>query len=146
MFQGRIENRIIAWRDFRHSLKSWPNDIQRVAEFWAKAPLSNNYLTYENPKEWPDPWCLIKDGIYCDISIALGMFYTLYYSDYDKKNIMSIECFKNVEKQEILNLVNLEQGKYMLNFHVGRSVNKTELGQLGSPIYTVTYVDLPIKI
>ena len=146
MFLGNSETKILSWRNFRNNLQNWPDDIEQVAASWAKAPLVNNYLTYEDTKDWPDAWTLIKDGVFCDISIALGMFYTLYYSNYQQRDSMVIECYRDVEKHQILNLVSLEQGKYMLNFHVGRSVNKKELGLQFSPSYTITHLDLPIKI
>ena len=145
MFSGRPEQKILDWREFRTHLDIWPNSIFTVAEKWAKAPLSNIYLAYDHVEKWPDAWSLINDGIYCDISVALGMFYTLYYSAYRQKDLMKIECYKLVDKHQILNLVNLEDGKYMLNWSVGEAVNILSLGALPEPMYTVTAQDLPIK-
>ena len=145
MFSGRSESKLIAWREFRNELANWPEDIERVAKKWSLAPTVNNCLSFDNPKYWPDPWTLINDGIYCDISIALGMFYTLYYSNYPFKQYMRIECYKNERHHEMLNLVSLEQGKYMLNYHHGRSVNILSLNLTGGPMHIVTDKDLPIK-
>jgi len=145
MFSGKSEAKIIAWREFRNNLSSWPNDINTVAKMWAQAPISHNYLTYENTKKWPDAWSLINDSVFCDISIALGMFYTLYYSNYDKKETMQIEHYRLLDKHQTLNLLSLEDGKYMLNYHVGRSVNIFEMDLLPNPTYIVTAQNLPIK-
>jgi hypothetical protein len=145
MFLGKLETKILAWKDFRDSLAIWPDDIQKVSKEWAKAPLSNIYLAYDHVEQWPDAWTLISDGIYCDISVALGMFYTLYYSSYENKDNMKIECYKLTDRHEIVNLVNLEDGKYMLNWNVGESVNILSLGALPQPMHTVFAQDLPIK-
>jgi hypothetical protein len=145
MFSGKFETKILSWKDFRDSLTNWPNDITKVSKEWAKAPLSNIYLAYDHVELWPDAWMLISDGIYCDISVALGMFYTLYYSSYENKDSMKIECYKLTDRHEIVNLVNLEDGKYMLNWNVGEPVNILSLGALPQPMHTVFAKDLPIK-
>lgn len=145
MFFGKAEQKIISWRDFRSQLKQWPEDIDRVAKHWAAAPFNNNYLTYDNPKNWPDAWTLVGDGVYCNISIALGMFYTLYYSDYPHKDTMQLEYYHLRDRHQILNLVNLEQGKYMLNYDYGRSVNILTIENLPYPNLILTAKDLPIK-
>lgn len=145
MFCGKPEHKILAWRDFRNVLNNWPSDIERVAQAWAKAPLSGNYLEFDSPKLWPDPWTLINDGIFCDISIVLGMFYTLYYSNYPNKNSMKIQQYKLTAQHQILNLLSLEDGKYMLNYNLNESVNIASIKQLPAPSYIVTARDLSIK-
>jgi hypothetical protein len=145
MFTGKSEDKILSWRNFRQSLSTWPEDIEKVAKVWAKAPQVNNYLTYDDPKKWPDAWTLINEGIYCNISIALGMFYTLYYSNYNQKESMKINCYHLPEKHQILNLVSLEDGKYMLNYNLAESVNILTVGHLPSPKYILTEKDLPIR-
>ena len=145
MFSGRGENKLLSWREFRNGLEAWPEDIDSVVKKWAQAPISSNYLTYESSKKWPDAWTLISDSVYCDISIALGMFYTLYYSSYDEKDTMQIEHYQLSEEHRTLNLVSLEGGKYMLNYHVGRPVNILQLDFLPTPRYVLTAHDLPIK-
>jgi hypothetical protein len=145
MFYSRPEQKILEWREFRNQLTRWPDDIEAVANKWATAPLSSGYLTYENTKLWPDAWTLINEGVFCDISVALGMFYTLYYSSYNYKDTMKIEHYHLPNDHLTLNLVSLEGGKYMLNYHSGRSVNILMTADLPSPKYIVTANDLPIK-
>jgi hypothetical protein len=145
MFTGRSEENILAWRDFRNQLTTWPGDIETVAKAWALAPLSKSYLAFDDTLKWPDAWSLVSGGIYCDISVALGMFYTLYYSSYEHKSTMQIRHYHIRSQHQTLNLVSLEDGKYMLNYHQGRSVNILELEPLPAPVYTVTAQELPIK-
>jgi hypothetical protein len=145
MFYSKAEQRILEWREFRSTLINWPDDIEIIAKKWADAPISKGYLTYENTHNWPDAWTLINEGIYCDISIALGMFYTLYYSSYDNKDTMKIEHYHIPNKHQTLNLVSLEDGKYMLNYHMGQAVNIHTIEDLPNPKYTITVNELPIK-
>ena len=65
-FDGRTEQRILAWRDFRRKLNDWPADLGTVAINWSRAP-TRNYLTQDERNKWPDPWQMIADNIYCDI-------------------------------------------------------------------------------
>lgn len=145
MFDLKGEQRILLWRDFRVKLNSWPEDIETVCKFWSKAPLVNNYLTYDNVAEWPDAWTLLNDGLFCDISIALGIFYTLYYSSYSLKDQMQLQHYHCVDQHKYLNLVSLEGGKYMLNYHHDRSVNILSIKDLPDPKLILTSKDLPIK-
>ena len=143
MFSGKSEQRILQWRDFRQSLSCWPQDIHQVANMWAKCPQINHYLDYNS--EWPDAWTLVKDGMYCDISIALGIYYTLYYSSYTGKDTMEIHHYHLREKHQLLNLVFLPQEKYMRNYSVGEVVNTSQLTHIGKPQYVLNVKNLPIK-
>jgi hypothetical protein len=145
MFFDRKVERILRWRDFRNELSDWPDDIHAVAKIWSLAPRAGNYLAYDDITKWPDAWNLIHEGIFCDISVALGLFYTLYYSNYPHKNKMRIEHYHMPSKHQTLNLVSLEDGKYMLNYHCDRSVNIHEIEALPIPTYIVTAKELPIK-
>ena len=59
--------------------------------------------------------------------------------------MMQIQHYRLLEQHQTLNLLSLEGGKYMLNYHVGRAVNILALDLLPAPNYVVTAHDLPIK-
>ena len=40
-------------------------------------PISNHYLHSDFIKDWPTPWELLSDNIYCYYARALGMFYSM---------------------------------------------------------------------
>jgi hypothetical protein len=58
---------------------------------------------------------------------------------------MRIEHYHMPSKHQTLNLVSLEDGKYMLNYHCDRPVNIHEIEALPIPTYIVTAKELPIK-
>ena len=140
-FNGRTEQRILEWRAFRQSLTDWPTDLDRVATTWAKAPLMN-YLHMDHKEQWPDPWRLIADNSYCDIGVALGMFYTLYYSSYPHKESMRMAGYRLRSSHKEVNLVICEGEKYVLNYELGRVVNTPDFFHSESPAYNYTVQEL----
>ena len=140
-------DRILKWREWRNSLTPMSLDdcLKEVAVTWAKAPLVNHYLVPDDITEWPDPWTLINENIYCDLGIALGMFYTL--SVCDNPNIsdnVRIEIYQTSDGW--VNLCSVDEGLYMLNYHPGHVVNMSTLPQMGKPIFTYSKIDLVTKL
>ena len=138
---GRTEDRILEWRKFRKSLITWPSDLDTVAKTWAKAPI-RNYLTQDHSEQWPQPWDLISDNCYCDIAVALGMFYTLYHSSYPHKETLRMVGYKLRSEHKEFNLVLCEEEKYVLNYELGGVVNIPDVSQLGTVTYNYTAADL----
>lgn len=140
-------DRILKWREWRNSLVPLPLDecLKEVAINWAKAPLINHYLTPDDINEWPDPWQLINDNIYCDLSIALGMFYSIALCDnpHISDNIR-IEIYKTSDGW--INLCSIDQGLYMLNWTPRSVVNISTLPNLGNPIFVYSKIDLVNKL
>ena len=137
-------DRILKWREWRLTLTDYTLDecLNEVAITWSKAPLVNHYLLPDMIEEWPDPWNLINDNIYCDLSIALGMFYSLLLCDnpYVNKDKMRIEIYKL--KDEWINLCSIDQGLYMLNYSPRSVVNISTLPLIGNPSFIYSNVDL----
>jgi len=82
--------------------------------------------------------------MYCDISVALGMFYTLYYSNYRHRDTMMLQCFKDQKNHQYLNLLILPQEQYMLNYSWGQVVNTSTIHSEVLLINTLTKNDLKI--
>ncbi len=140
-------DRILKWREWRNSLAPLTFDecLKEVAVAWAKAPLVNHYLTPDDINEWPNPWHLINDNIYCDLGIALGMFYSIALCD--NPNIsdnIRIEIYKSVDGW--INLCSIDQGLYMLNWAPRSVVNISTLPNLGNPIFVYSKIDLVNKL
>ena len=138
LFNGRSEQRILAWREFRNSLQSWPDDLYRVADAWKTAPQIGNYLTFDRTDNWPDAWQLMNDNMFCDVGLALGMFYTLYYSSYPHKDSMQLKGIRLQKSHKDINLVICEGGLYVLNYDIGKVVNILTIPPDGTVNYTLT--------
>ena len=72
------------WKDLRKSISSLTSDLEKlqaVSAFWNLAPISRPYLDYLNSSTWPDAWSLVDTKLLDTNTLALGMFYTLLFSD-----------------------------------------------------------------
>ena len=138
----RATDNIINWRNFRNNITK--NHISVVAEAWANCRTVEPYLEYDDYRHWPDPWTLISSGMYDETALALGIFYTLYFTSYKQKSSMVIEVYRDRKKHEYLNLVRCEDGLYTLNYQPGAVVNNLTISDTAELINTVTPKQLHI--
>lgn len=73
------------WKKFRTSLPALTEEKQltSVAEYWANAPLVNFAYDIEIPASIPTPWEMINACLWCPMSVAIGMEFTLRLSGWD---------------------------------------------------------------
>lgn len=121
--------RLRQWHDFRKDLniKSLEKAIEEVQHFWSYAPFVKYYLTTDQIDNWPSPWELIYENVYCDLAKALGIVYTLYLTNHCPK--IEIRVYKDNSTKEHYNLVFIENGKYVLNYLHDQVVNKKHINK-----------------
>ena len=126
-FNESPDNRILSWRAWRDELeeKSLDEVAEIVAADWAKVPTVMHYLAPDQISDWPNPWQLITDSLYCNLSIALGMYYSLALLDQPRITDLRLQVYKIPEGWLNLSLIN--QGKYVLNYNHGNVVNTSQL-------------------
>lgn len=77
---GPSKFRLESWKNFRvNELANIFDDltfIKEVIDFWSKCPISRNFLNWDAPETWLDPWELIHFGEFDRSTITLGMAYT----------------------------------------------------------------------
>jgi hypothetical protein len=119
MWPVTFEKRLRDWYDLRQSLasKSLDSSLLTVDDWWAKSPWRPYYLHWDDRNQWPDPWQLLEDNVYCDLARALGIVYTLMMVQLP--GIHSIE----IAETDDGNLVQVNQGKYTLNWGNGEILN-----------------------
>lgn len=124
-YQKPIDDRIISWRAWRNDLEnlSIENIVKCVAKTWATVPTVLHYLSPDQPDHWPNPWQLITDNIYCDLSICLGMYYSLALIESPEIQDLRLQIYKT--SNGWINLSSINQGKYVLNYSHGNVVNKS---------------------
>ena len=114
IFLFDYETRLKSWSIFRNTIATY-NIVQQCVEvdrFWQKTPYQNHYLHPDFMKEWPTPWQLLSDNIYCYYARALGIIYTLLLLG--KKDIALVEA-KDDNNNEVV-LVLVDNAKYVLNY------------------------------
>jgi hypothetical protein len=115
------ETRLRAWATLREKIPQLPIDQKcvEIDNFWQRVPLMTHYLHTDYINDWPDPWQLISDNLYCYYGRALGMIYTLILSD--TKNIELVEAIDDNSNEVVLVLV--DDAKYVLNYWPDTVVN-----------------------
>jgi hypothetical protein len=88
-----------------------------INDWWWRAPMINHYLHWDDHCAWPSPWELLADNMYCDLARALGIVYTIMMIEHEKTQEISLICTDND------NLVQVNQGKYILNWAPGEILN-----------------------
>lgn len=119
MFKLPASERLTRWRDFRKSLSHLPLNeaCQAVVILWDPCPFNPYFLDPANPNSWPDPWTLLEDNWYCDIAKALGMLYTIKYTNHNPK--VEIRIYRDSKTNYDYNILWINDGKYILNLERG---------------------------
>jgi hypothetical protein len=125
-FQYTYDSRLREWKSLRLIIRGEPLDkvCVHVDGWWQQAPLVNHHLHPQDTENWPDPWTILSDNIYCTLTRAIGICYTLLMSD-----IIDVHLVQAVDQQcEEHNLVIVGGAKYILNYYPN-SVLSTNLNE-----------------
>lgn len=112
MWNTKFEDRLTDWVNLRDSIASESLEMQlsKINDWWFRVPLSNHYLHIDDIAQWPTPWDLLADNIYCDVARAAGIVYTiLMLNNHDIYSCEIINTDQGV-------LVSVNQGQYILNY------------------------------
>jgi len=125
MWQQRFDDRLLEWRELRANSEQLDLDkaLANIDHWWQRAPLTNHYLHMDEVGNWPGPWDLLADDVYCDLAKCLGICYTLLlikHKDIESIRILQLEDFYCVE-------VNSD---YIINYIPNEIVNTNTLQDL----------------
>jgi len=81
-------------------------------------------------ENWPDPWTLIFENMYCDVAKCLGIVYTMLLTEHRKNLEVEIRTYIDPKNNYEYNLAYFNQGKYILNMIDGEVVNNTQVEKL----------------
>lgn len=147
MFNIPSQERLAVWRKFRQTLEPLSDEdkVKSVVDFWSRAPRVNFYLNPEHLQEWPDPWELITENMYCDIAVALGMTYTLALTDGFDASRLKLQIMRSRQQSLEVNLSVVDQGLYVLNYSHNEVLNISQLPKDLYSLYQFDYIDLNLK-
>lgn len=114
-FQEGYDYRLRTWKNLRLLNHNKPLDELCVVvdNWWQQAPLVTYHLHPLDSDNWPDPWTLISENIYCPLTRALGICYTLLLCDVLEMHLVQAIDQENTEH----NLVIVGHAKYVLNYY-----------------------------
>jgi hypothetical protein len=109
----------MAWSRLRETVQSLPQEIclQEINSWWFNSPWTPYHLHWDDQSTWPDPWQLLEDNIFCSVARSLGIMYTVVMIERD--DITAVELADTDQG----NLVQVNQGKYILNWHSSDKLN-----------------------
>ena len=119
MWPQNFEQRLASWNGLRASASEAPLEqaLYQINHWWKQTPWRAYHLHWDDRADWPDPWQLLSDNIYCDLARGLGILYTITLIDRpDCQNAVLVEM-------DYDNLVLVDQGKYILNWDDELKVN-----------------------
>ena len=118
-FSSRLES----WNALRDSCQNLPVEptLTTINDWWFNVPWKPYYLHWDDQQDWPDPWQLLSDNIYCDLARGLGILYTI--SLLDRADLTSATL---VLTETGDNLVLVAKEKYILNWDRDTIVNTNQ--------------------
>jgi hypothetical protein len=120
MWPQTFDARLTSWNFLREQCQTLPVEsaLARINDWWFRAPWRPYYLHWDDQTNWPDPWQLLSDDVYCEVARGLGILYTITLLD--RADIASA-CLVLTESGH--NLVLVDQTKYILNWESNTVVN-----------------------
>jgi len=121
---GNYEDRLVLWNQLR--TENIDNDLESalvaINDWWQLLPIDSPYLHWKDEQNWPDPWDILADGVFCDLTKCLGIVYTLFLVD--RSEIKNIDI---VITDEGDNLVFVNDDNYVLNYCPGEILQKPDI-------------------
>ena len=119
MWARDFHSRLADWHALRFGCKSIAVEsaLTTINSWWFAAPWSSHYLHWDDREDWPDPWQLLSDNIYCEVARGLGMLYTI--SMLERPDITDAELL-DCKNGTVLQV---SGGKYILNWVPSGIVN-----------------------
>jgi hypothetical protein len=126
MWHKDFANRLESWAELRTQNQELPLEIalQNINDYWQESPWQPYYLHWDDQPNWPDPWQLLSDNLFCDLARGLGILYTV--SMLEHKDLVLYEL---ILAEDGRNLVLVNKSKYTLNWEGSVLVNTPLVGK-----------------
>jgi hypothetical protein len=118
MWPKTFDERLTAWAHMRAQADDLDIDsaLLTINQWWFKCPWRAYHLHWDDQKDWPDPWQLLNDNMFCGLARGLGIMYTIALLDRNDIDATLIQTDSD-------NLVLVNQEKYILNWDPDDVVN-----------------------
>lgn len=119
MWPKTFEERLASWTQLRQqaALADPESALNAINSWWFQTPWRAYHLHWDDRLDWPDPWQLLSDDLYCPLARGLGILYTITLIDRsDLQDAVLVEVGSD-------NLVLINKEKYILNWDLSTIVN-----------------------
>ena len=127
MWPKTFAERLASWSHLRLRCQDLPvaEALTEINSWWFGCPWQPYHLHWDEQADWPDPWQLLSDNMYCDIARGLGMLYTITLLDR-----ADMQHSRLVYDSRGNNLVLIPDTKYILNWDQESVVNISPAGEI----------------
>ena len=119
MWAHTFDARLAGWNQLRLEASNLPTEqcLTAINAWWFDAPWRPYYLHWDDRAQWPDPWQLLDENLFCGLARGLGILYTIALMD--RADIQDAELVDTNSD----NLVLVGQKKYILNWDRDQLLN-----------------------
>ena len=123
IWSATFSTRLESWNQLRDQTQHLPLEsaLTDINAWWFNCPWKPYYLHWDDQPNWPDPWQLLSDNVYCEVARGLGIVYTI--SMLDRVDMMPADL---VLTEDGTNLVLVAKEKYILNWDPDSIVNTNQ--------------------
>lgn len=124
MWPKTFAERLASWNHLRQqaALTDAESALFAINSWWFQTPWRAYHLHWDDRKDWPDPWQLLDDNLYCPLARGLGILYTITLLDRpDLQDAVLAEFDSD-------NLVLVQKKKYILNWDADNVLNISPTG------------------
>lgn len=119
MWHKDFSNRLSHWNRLRSQAIVQPleQSLVTINSWWFQTSWVPYHLHWDDRTNWPDPWQLLEDNIFCPLARGLGILYTIA--------IINRPDIESAVLTEVGgdNLVLINNSKYILNWDKEEIVN-----------------------
>ena len=119
MWPRTFAERLESWTQMRNQVSTADpaRALHAINQWWFSAPWVAYHLHWDDRANWPDPWQLLSDNIYCSLARGLGIMYTITMLDRaDLQDAVLADTGTD-------NLVLVDKKKYILNWDQEQVLN-----------------------
>lgn len=119
MWHKNFGDRLAAWNQLRNESLALPVDqaLSTINSWWFQPTWIPYHLHWDDRANWPDPWQLLEDNLFCPLARGLGILYTIAIINHpDIDSAVLTEVGSD-------NLVLINKSKYILNWDKEEIVN-----------------------
>jgi hypothetical protein len=113
MWANTFDRRLNDWYSLRSSLDGLDTEesLTKINQWWYQSPWNPYYLHWDDIDNWPNPWNLLNENVFCDLARSLGMIYTITLLERS-----DLSDAKIVETKSGHNLLLVDESRYILNW------------------------------
>ena len=108
------KERLLSWRELRNQITNQQESdkYETLLRWWAKAPICAYSIDASDCSQWPTPWELLNENMFCTSAVAFMMAHTLALAGFDRDRMRLAFIRGNDDERLVLVIDN----QFVLNY------------------------------